>query len=84
MVIVMATITVKNIPDELYDLVKQSAKAQHRSINSEIIACLERSFLSKSVDVTTTIARARKLREITAGYLLTDEDITRAKNAGRP
>ena len=53
MVIVMATITVKNIPDELYDLVKQSAKAQHRSINNEIIACLERSFLSKSVDVTT-------------------------------
>jgi hypothetical protein len=32
-----ATITVKNIPDELYDLLKQSAEANHHSINSEII-----------------------------------------------
>ncbi len=37
----MATITVKKFPDELYDRLKQSAGANRRSINSEVIVCIE-------------------------------------------
>jgi len=33
----MATVTVENIPDELYERLKASARANRRSINSEII-----------------------------------------------
>ena len=39
----MATITLKNIPNDLYKRLKQMAKANHRSVNSEIIYTLERS-----------------------------------------
>jgi antitoxin FitA len=36
----MTTITVKHIPDALYERLKLTAKTNHRSINSEIIACI--------------------------------------------
>jgi len=39
----MATITLKNIPNDLYKRLKLMAKANHRSINSEIIYTLEKS-----------------------------------------
>ena len=39
----MATITLKNIPDEIYSQLKKTAQRHRRSLNSEIIVCLERS-----------------------------------------
>lgn len=39
----MATITLKNIPDRLYQRLKYFAKLHHRSLNSEIIFNLEKS-----------------------------------------
>jgi plasmid stability protein len=39
----MTTITIKGIPHELYERIKQSAAEHRRSINSEVIVCLERS-----------------------------------------
>ncbi|OGO34839.1 MAG: DNA-binding protein [Chloroflexi bacterium RBG_16_54_18] len=79
----MPTITLKNIPIDLYDRVKQSAAANHRSINSEVIVCLERAFLPRKVDVSGILDRARKIRELTDGYVITDEEINRLKRAGR-
>ena len=38
----MPSITVKSIPDELYERIKQSAAEHRRSINKEVIICLER------------------------------------------
>ena len=38
----MPTITVKNIPDDIYERLKEVAGANHRSINREMIVCLER------------------------------------------
>lgn len=40
----MAKLTIKNIPDDLYELIKQSAAAHNRSINNELIAGLEKVF----------------------------------------
>lgn len=37
----MANVTVKNLPDELYERIKARAGRHRRSINSEIIVCLE-------------------------------------------
>lgn len=37
-----ATLTLKNIPDAVYERLKRSAEAHRRSVNSEAIACLER------------------------------------------
>lgn len=38
----MATLTVKNIPDDLYEQLKKRARLNHRSINSEIIFSLKK------------------------------------------
>lgn len=39
----MASITIRNIPDELLDKIKERAKRQRRSLNNEIIKILEDS-----------------------------------------
>lgn len=79
----MPNITLKNIPPELYTRLKQSAQANHRSLNSEIIACIERAVSSQSLNTDAILNTARSLREKTAHYLITDEEFTQAKNAGR-
>jgi plasmid stability protein len=79
----MATITVKNVPPELYEHVKRSAGANHRSINREIIACLERALGSPRLDPETFLARERQLRETTRKRPVTDAQFTKAKSAGR-
>ena len=79
----MSNFTVKNIPTELYQRLKESAQANRRSLNSEIIACIELATGSQPVDVEQFLARARQLRERTAQYRLTDEEFNRAKNEGR-
>jgi plasmid stability protein len=79
----MATITVKSIPDELYERLKASAKANRRSINSEIIVCIEQAVTSRQVDPERLIAVARELRESTAGYTIDDKNFNQAKQAGR-
>ena len=79
----MATITVKNIPAELYERLKQSAEANRRSVNSEVIACIEFMVTSRPVDAEAFIQRARGLREKAPPYLLTDDDFNQAKREGR-
>jgi plasmid stability protein len=81
---IMATITVKNIPDDLYENLKLSAGANHRSINREVIACIERAVQSRRVDPEVVLARARELRDKIGGRPITDAEFTRAKNKGRP
>jgi plasmid stability protein len=80
----MATITVKNIPDDLYERLKQRAEANRRSLNSEIIRCIEQSVLSRPIDAEAFLARAHELRELTSNYLITDEELEVAKRSGRP
>jgi plasmid stability protein len=77
------TITVKNIPDDLYERLKQRAKANRRSINSEIIVCIERNVRSLSVDPDEVLAKARILREITNPYRISEEELNQAKTSGR-
>jgi len=79
----MATITLKNIPEQLHKKIKQRAVQHHRSLNSEIIACLEHSLVSRPVDTDTLLARARSLRS-RLSVRLTNKDLTVLKNQGRP
>ena len=79
----MPAITVKNIPPELYERLKKSAEANHRSINSEIIVCIERAVRSRTLSLETTLSRARNLRERTVAYRITDDEFTQAKAEGR-
>ena len=79
----MATITIKNIPDELHDALKKKASMQHRSLNSEIIACLEASIRSLPVDVESFLHKTQGLREQVSGRL-SNKDLKVLKDEGRP
>lgn len=53
------TLTLKNIPDEVYERLKASAAAHRRSLNSEAIVCLESVLVPGRVAVSERLARAR-------------------------
>jgi antitoxin FitA len=55
------TLTVKNIPDELYERLKRSAAEHRRSLNSEILVCIERALHSERIDPEAVLARADAL-----------------------
>ena len=82
----MTTITVKNIPDDVYERFKQQAKANYRSVNSEVIMLMERATIAyrTDADVEKILASARMTRELTSGFVLTEEDLEYAINEGRP
>jgi plasmid stability protein len=79
----MPNITLKNIPEELYALLKQSAEVNRRSLNKEIIACIEQAVSSQPLDTEAFLARARSLREAAQAYRLTDEEFDQAKREDR-
>jgi antitoxin FitA len=80
----MPTLTVKNIPNEIYQRLRQRAEANRRSLNSEIIACIEQAVSSQAIDPEQVLASARKIRENTSHYKITEEEYNQAKNMGRP
>ncbi len=80
----MTTITVKNIPDELYAQLKQSAARHRRSVNSEIIFWLERIIGTPPVDVDSTLAKAQYLREQANLYIRSDDELNAMIDEGRP
>jgi plasmid stability protein len=80
----MPSITLKNIPEPLFEQLKTAAASHRRSLNSEILWCLERTIGSSRVDVRERIERARALREKTAHYRVDDEELNEARRSGRP
>ncbi|MHB8777835.1 MAG: FitA-like ribbon-helix-helix domain-containing protein [Anaerolineales bacterium] len=79
----MVNITIKNIPEEIYERIKTQAKVNHRSINGEILSILEQAISIPPIDVEETLKRALKIRESTAHYVITNEELTKWKNEGR-
>lgn len=80
----MATVTFKNIPDELYDKLKAAAKLHHRSINGELINCLEKALMPRSLTPEEWLRRIDELRTTFKGPPMTTEEIEEAINEGRP
>jgi hypothetical protein len=79
----MTTITVKNIPPIIYERLKQQAENNRRSINSEIITILEKALTIRPIDAEAVLESTRKLREMTAKYTATAEEIEKMINEGR-
>jgi plasmid stability protein len=79
----MATVTVKNIPDELYDRLKSVAEINRRSINSEIIMCIENTVISRQINLDDVLENARQLRRLTAEHPISDEEFSQIKAEGR-
>jgi len=74
----MATITIKNIPDDLYADLKRLAAANRRSINSQIIVSIEQAVQSAHLETEPALTQIRTLREATAVYPLTDDLLDQA------
>ena len=56
------TITLKGIPDDVYEQLKHSAEVNRRSLNSEAIACLETLLLPRKTTALEHLAKAREVR----------------------
>ena len=80
----MASYTIKNIPDQLYVRLKQSATAHRRSINSEALVCLERGLVGQRTDAAPLLARVDAVRRRLRVAPLTNRALRAARDAGRP
>ena len=78
------TLTLKNIPEAVYERLKASAEANRRSLNSEAIVCLEAVLLPARVDPAEGLARARALRASLGKVKFKAKDIQALKAEGRP
>ena len=80
----MATITVKNIPSDLYERLKQSASLHRRSINSQVIVCIEQALRRRRTDTKGVLTRARSLRRQMADGPFSVAVLAEEKARGRP
>ncbi|WP_374335968.1 Arc family DNA-binding protein [Methyloversatilis sp.] len=77
------TLTLKNIPDDVYQRLKASAETHRRSLNSEAIVCLESVLIPGRMSVSERLARARALREALPKAKFRAKDIDAYKREGR-
>ncbi len=82
---IMATLTLRNVPDALVDRLKIAAVRNGRSVDEEAIAQLEEVLPNRTHEETARIlAEVRSFREGLKGRVwATDEDIDAFINEGR-
>ena len=81
----MKNMTLKNIPDQTHKALKKQAEANHRSLNKEILAILERSIGSTSYQNPDIQKLHAEIREARKRFKrpITLEEIDRYKREGR-
>ena len=81
----MATVTLKNVPEELVRTLKRQAKQNRRSLNQEALARLESSLAeAPRRSGAQTVKTLERLHQRLAGLPpLTDRFLNRAKGEGR-
>ena len=78
------TLTLKNIPDEVYERLKVAAEMHRRSLNSEAIVCLESVLTPTKIAPSERLARARELRAELDKTKFRVRKIDILKRQGRP
>ena len=78
-----ATITLKNIPDDIYLSLRVAASSNHRSLNGEAIACLQRALLPTRLDTAQHLSLARALRSNLPQGAFNSDEIADAIKQGR-
>jgi antitoxin FitA len=79
---VMANITVKNIPEKTYQLLKEKARRNKRSLNSEIIYSMQLHTNRPDFNAAKILELARKAQTM-GKAALTDQELDTAKREGR-
>ena len=79
----MPTLTIKGLPDPIYERLKAQAEAHRRSLNSEIITCLERAVAAPPLDVEPFLAKLETFSQGLRVTPLTDKELRAARERGR-
>ena len=82
--VAMPNLTIKGIPEELYKKLKKRAGRHRRSLNSEVICCLEHAASLATVDPEAWLVNADRLRNRLGLTPVTEEFLREAKTVGRP
>jgi plasmid stability protein len=77
------TLTLKNVPDEVYRRLKAAAEAHRRSLNSEAIVCLESVLIPGRVAVADRLAAARAMRARLPKLVVRRRELDAFKREGR-
>ena len=80
----MPSLTLKNVPEPLLRQLKAQAARHRRSLNHEVIVCLESLTQSVPIDADKLLAKVRQLRQAPKKTRLTDRTLNALKAAGRP
>ena len=78
----MATLTLKNVPDDLHRRLKERAARNHRSLNREVIHALEEAIAPEAGDLSRRI-RVLHDRLKREGIEATPESVRAAIEEGR-
>ncbi len=79
----MATLTLKDIPPELHSRIRARAQATGRSLNKEILACLEQATTPRRLNVSEYLSRVELIHE-QIDFDVTLDKIQEAIETGRP
>ena len=79
----MATVTLKNVPEELVRKLEREARNNGRTLNQEVLARLQTSLMSPRRSAGVTVKALRRLHQRLAGLPpLTDSFLRRARHEG--
>jgi antitoxin FitA len=76
-------LTLKSVPDEVYERLKQSATVNRRSLNSEIIARLEAQVMIRRATAQDHLIAIRTIRDRLPKVAFDHADIDGFKREGR-
>lgn len=77
------TLTLKDIPDAVYERLKAAAQVNRRSLGSQAIVCLERVLLQTPLAPAEHLARVRAMRGALTPKRFLAREIDALKKAGR-
>jgi plasmid stability protein len=80
----MPVLTIKGMPESLHRRLKERAAEHRRSLNNEILVCLEGAVAVEPADPRAVLARADAIRTRLHLPRLTDARLRAAKASGRP
>ncbi len=78
----MNNITIRNISDRIHKKLKKRSELSRRSINSEIIACLEESLFTNKNEVEQILRKSQEIRN-NLNFEITLSELEEAKSYGR-
>jgi antitoxin FitA len=79
----MPNLTIKNLPDGIYACLWRSAELNGRSINDEVISCLESVLAPTQITTAEKLSRARAVRATINGRKLNHKLVADFKAVGR-